>query len=216
MNNPQPDAPAHTKRLPSAERQAGIVAAVVELAALHGPSGITTQAIADRLGVTHGALFRHFPDKQAIWNAVFDWLETSLGQALGEAFRQGGDPLDTLGRVFFAHVGFVAAHPGVPRILFHELQGPAGTPSRQRLRALVGGYRGRLAGLFRAAKRAGQLPQALDEEAAAALFLGTVQGLVLQSALFAGEAGMTESARRLYPLLLDGFRGPAGTVRAGD
>ena len=51
-----------------------IVATVVELARDCGPDAITTQAIADRRGLTHGAVFRHFPDKQAIWTAVFDWV----------------------------------------------------------------------------------------------------------------------------------------------
>jgi AcrR family transcriptional regulator len=216
MDKSQPDVASSPRRLPSAERQAGIVAAVVEMAALNGPSAITTQAIADRLGVTHGALFRHFPDKQSIWNAVFDWLEASLGAVLGDAFHQGGDPLETLGRVFFAHVAFVAAHPGVPRILFNELQGASESPSRQRLRLLVGGYRERLAELFAAAKRSGQLPTTLDAEAAAALFLGTLQGLALQSALFVGERSLADSARRLYPLLLAGFRGAGGTVGGAD
>ena len=63
-----------------------VVAAVIELARDRGPEAITTQAIADRLGVTHGALFRHFPDKSAMWAAVFDWVQASLGQVVDAAF----------------------------------------------------------------------------------------------------------------------------------
>ncbi|MBX3615480.1 MAG: TetR/AcrR family transcriptional regulator, partial [Burkholderiaceae bacterium] len=70
------------KRLSSAERRREIVLAVIELASEAGPEGVTTQAIADRVGVTHGALFRHFPDKGAIWAAVFDWVGESLGAAI--------------------------------------------------------------------------------------------------------------------------------------
>jgi TetR/AcrR family transcriptional regulator len=194
-------------RLSAAVRRRAVVAAVIELARDCGPEGITTQAIAARVGVTHGALFRHFPDKTAMWVAVFDWVQAELGRVVGDAFAAGGEPLDILQRVFLAHVGFVARHPGVPRILFHALQRPADSAFHQQVRQMVGAYRQRLCALLGVARNLGQLPRGLDEEAAAVLFLGTVQGLVIQSTLFGAEAGMEDSARRIFPLLLDGFRG---------
>lgn len=195
------------KRLPADERRREIVAAIVDLALERGPEGVTTQAIAERIGVTHGALFRHFPDKNAMWAAVFDWVGDNLGAVVDEAFGQGGTPLATLERVFLAHVGFVSRHPGVPRILYHELQRPVDSAFRQRVRRMVSGYRQRLIELFSAAKAAGELPPSLDEETAAVLLIGTIQGLVVQSSLFRGEASMLAAARRLFPLLLDGLRG---------
>lgn len=201
-------AEARRTRLTSPERRREVVAAVVELARDCGPEGITTQAIAGRVGVTHGALFRHFPDKQAMWTAVFDWVEERLGGVVDDAFAKGGTPLDILERVFLAHVRFISVHPGVPRILFHELQGTAESTFRDRVRKTVRGYRGRIARVLSEAKRVGQVPVSLDEEAAAVLFIGTVQGLAVQATLFRGEAGMNAAARRLFPLLLDGFRGP--------
>ena len=194
-------------RLSAPERRRDVVAAVVALARECGPEAITAQAIADRIGLTHGALFRHFPDKRAIWTAVFDWVEEQLGAVVDEAFRGGGEPLEIVERVFLAHVRLVSQHPGVPRIMFHEMQRPADSEFHERVRKTVRGYRKRLAALLAEAKRAGQVSASLDEEAAAVLFIGTVQGLAVQSMLFRGEAGMNAAARRLFPLLLDGFRG---------
>jgi AcrR family transcriptional regulator len=198
---------AARRRLPAAHRQIEVVQAVLALAAERDPGSITTVAIAERVGVTHGALFRHFADKDAIWAAVFDWVSTALGSAVRPAFDEGRDPLDTLQRVFVAHVGFVEAHPGVPRILFHELQRSGDSPARARLRGLVLDYRRRLGGLFEAAKKSGQVDATLDAEAAAVLFIGTVQGIVLQTALFARAGSMQAHARRILPLLLHGFCG---------
>lgn len=197
------------RRMSSAERQREIVLAVVTLARDASPDGITTQAIADHIGLTHGALFRHFADKNAIWSAVFEWVRRTLGEIIGEAFAAGGKPMQTLEQVFLAHVGFVARYPGVTRILYHELQRPGDSLVQARLRAMVGGYRQRLCAAMAEARRLDELPQALDEEAAAVLFIGTVQGLVVQSSLFGDERGMLEAAQRLWPLLLDGIRGAA-------
>jgi len=204
----QENPPAEPRQRQSAEtRREETVEAVIQLASAHSPEGITTQAIATRIGVTHGALFRHFPDKAAIWRSVFDWLGVRLGRVADAAFASGGTPLEVLERLFHAQVAFVADHPGVPRILFHELQRPPGSPLQLLARNIVGGYRERLKTLIQRAKAAGELPAGLDEEAAAVLFVGTIQGLVVQSTLFAGALDMREAAQRIFPLLLDGFRG---------
>lgn len=188
-------------------RREETVEAVIQLACEHSPEGITTQAIASRIGVTNGALFRHFPDKAAIWRTVFDWLGAQLGLVADAAIAAGGTPLEVLERLFHAQVAFVADHPGVPRILFHELQRPAGSPLQTLARNIVGGYRERLKTLIRRAKDAGELPLRLDEEVAAVLLVGTVQGLVVQSTLFSGALDMRQAAERIFPILLDGFRG---------
>src|SRR5512139_2994956 len=106
-------------RLRTDERRREIVAAVLSLARERGPDAITTQAIADRIGVTQGALFRHFPDKEAIWLAVFAWVRESLDAVLDAAVARGDSPLARIEQAFLAHVAFVAANPGVPRVLFH-------------------------------------------------------------------------------------------------
>lgn len=194
-------------RLPTEIRQREVVDTVVGLAGRHSPEGITTQAIAQQMGITHGALFRHFPNKQAMWQAVFVWVEEELGGILSEAEQGGGSPLEVLARIFRAHVKFVAKNPGVPRILLHELQQPTDTVFHAQVQKMVGGYQSRLRALLCDAKRSGQLPTDLDEEAAAVLFLGTVQGLVIQSMLFDSNDGMEAAAGRIFPLLLNGFRG---------
>jgi len=195
------------RRLPSHERRAEIVAAVVELARERGPEAITTQAIADRVALTHGALFRHFADKEAIWGAVFDWVRHDLGTAVDAAFAGGGSPLEILERVFLAHARFVARHPGAPRILYHALQGDEQAPMRERAHRMVAGYVRRVAACIRDARDAGALSPALDPQMGATLFVATLQGLALQRSLLGGEGGVVDAARATFSLLLDGMRG---------
>jgi len=199
---------APRQRLSTDERQREIVAAVLELARERGPDAITTQAIADLVGVTQGAIFRHFPDKKAIWLAVFAWVRESLGLVLETAVQNPESPLAKIEAAFLAHVAFIAANPGVPRVMFHELQYPGDSLVRSEVRAMIAGYRKRLAVLFAEAQTTGELPADLDTELAPVLFMGAVQGLVIESALAGDEAAMITRARRLFPLLLDGYRGP--------
>lgn len=181
------------QRLPSAERQATIVAAALALAREISPAQITTADIAARTGVSQGALFKHFPSKEAIWLACMDWVQQTLLDALQQAAQQASDPLSALDAMFQAHVGFVLAQPGVPRLIFHELQQPADSATKQAVRRLLQRYRQLLTGLFEAGQAQGLLPAELDREAAATAFVGGIQGLVMQSML----AGRSATAMRL-------------------
>lgn len=200
-----PAAPRH--RLTTDQRRREIVAVVLALARERGPDAITTQAIADRMGLTQGAVFRHFPDKEAIWLAVFAWVRESLETALARAMAQADSPLARIEQAFLAHVAFIAANPGVPRVMFHEMQYPGDSPVRAEVRAMIASYRQRLTQLFRQAKAAGELPRGLDATLAPVSFIGAVQGLVIEASLAGDEGGMVKRARKLLPLLLDGYRG---------
>ena len=197
---PRPPAARH-QRLHTDERQREIVAAVLALARERGPDAITTQAIADRMGVTQGAVFRHFPDKQAIWLAVFAWVRESLGAVLTAATGQADSPLAKIERTFLAHIAFIVANPGVPRVMFHEMQYPGDSPVRAEVRGMIASYRERLTLLFRQAKAAGELPRGLDATLAPVTFIGAVQGLVIEASLAGDETGMVKRARKLLPLL---------------
>lgn len=194
-------------RLPTEERQAEIVAAAIGLAREVSPAQITTADIAERVGVTQGALFKHFATKDAIWLAVMQDVQARLSKALSDAAGSAATPIDALGAIFETHVAFVVAQPGVPRLIFHELQQAADTPVKQAVRSLLQGYRRLLLRWIGAAVDAGQLPATLDRDAAATLFIGMVQGLVMQSMLSGKPGGaIATMGREAYAIYLRGIR----------
>jgi len=192
-------------RLPTEERQTAIVAAALDLARDCSPALITTSDIAAAVGVTQGALFKHFPTKDAIWLAAMRWVRGQLLAVLQSAAAGAPTPLAALCAVFRAHVEFVGAHPGVPRFIFHELQQPADSEAKQEVRAVLQGYRKLLMGLLGAAVRQGQVPADLDQEAAATMFVGIVQGLVMQSMLSGKPGAMRAQGDRVFALYLRGI-----------
>src|SRR3990172_8613492 len=112
----------YPKHLPADERKAATVETLVALAGEQNPAEITTTAIAKRMGVTQGALFKHFPTKDAMLQAVLDWVAERLLARVDNAVEKAPSPLAALEAIFMAHIDFVAAHQGVPRMLFGELQ----------------------------------------------------------------------------------------------
>ncbi len=178
----------HVNSLPAEERRAVTVEAVVELAGEQNPSDITTAAIARHMNLTQGALFRHFPSKDAIWEAVMNWVAERLLARVDKAAAGARDPLAALEAMFMSHIEFVSEHPGVPRMMFGELQRAEASAAKQMVRTLIQRYGERLRALLEQGKASGALAPDLDCGAAATLFIGTIQGLVMQSML-AGDAG---------------------------
>ena len=194
------------QHLSAEERRAATVQAVVDLAAEQNPAEITTTAIADRMGLTQGALFRHFPSKDAIWEAVMEWVAERLLARVDRAAAQAASPLAALQAIFLAHADFVAEHPGVPRMLFGELQRAEATPAKRLARALLERYGERIRGRLEAGKAAGEVSAALDIDAAVILFVGTLQGLIMQSMLAGDLLRIRRDAPRVFAIYLAGIR----------
>jgi TetR/AcrR family transcriptional regulator len=196
-----------SSRLPTEERQAELVAAALVLASACSPPLITTADIATAVGISQGAVFKHFATKDALWQAAMAWVHSSLLARLEAAAAGAADPLEAMRAMFMAHVEFVAAHPGVPRLLFHELQNPQATPVKQQVQALLAAYQQRLRRLLAAAGQAPGLVPGLDHEAAAALFVGMVQGLVMRAMASGQVERMTAQAGPMFTLYLRAIGG---------
>lgn len=169
--------------LSAEERRQATVATVLNLAAEQNPTDITTGAIAKRMGVTQGALFRHFPTKDAILQAVMEWVSGHLLTRIDRAISAETSPLDALEAAFMAHIEFISDHPGVPRMLFGELQRAEQTMAKRTAQTLIQCYGERLGRLIAEGKERGELTHSLEEKTAVTLFVGMTQGLVMQSLL---------------------------------
>jgi TetR/AcrR family transcriptional regulator len=195
-----------SKYLPTDERKSLTVATVIELAAEQNPSEITTSAIAQRMNLTQGALFRHFPTKDAVWQAVMEWVAERLLARIDHAAQTATTPLAALEAMFMAHVDFVAKHPGVPRMLFGELQKAEATPTKRMVQTLITQYGARLHALIEQGKTQGELAADIDPNAAATLFIGSIQGLVMQSLLAGNVRRIRSAAPGAFAIFARGIR----------
>lgn len=192
------------KNLPADERRQVTIEAVVQLASERNPEQITTAAIAEKMKLTQGALFRHFPSKEALWEAVMKWADQTLMSAVDQAVA-GESAVADLERMFTAHIGFVSRHPGVPRMLFAELQRPEDTPAKKVARALLQRYGQRVTNFLEKGIGEGSIDPGLDVQTASGMFIGLVQGLVMQSLLGGSQNSMQDEAPKVLGLYLRGI-----------
>ena len=194
------------RHLPAEERRSVTVETVLALAAEQNPSEITTAAISARMNLTQGALFRHFPTKEALWTAVMEWVAERLMQRIERAVADAHGPLAALRSMFLAHAGFVVEHPGVPRMMFGELQRAEASAPKRMAQTLIRRYGERVRALLAAGQAAGEVAADIDLDAATTLFIGTIQGLVMQSLLAGEPERISREAPAVLALYLRGIR----------
>lgn len=194
------------RRLSSEDRQSEIIRVAVELAADKGVDSVTTQDMADAMQLTQGAIFRHFATKDDIWVAVMQWIRDRLMKVLDKAAADATDPLNAIERMFFAHITFISKHPAIPRLLFSELLHKKNSKLRELIQGIISGYEAKIAGLLEAAKSQSSVPDDLDSQSAAVLYIGMIQGLVMQTSIFGGKRSLQQEAGKTFPIFLHGVK----------
>ena len=85
-----------------------------------GPEA-SLDAVAKRAGVGIGTLYRHFPTREALFEAVYRREVQQLGE-LAEALKSEADPVDALRRWLRSNVEFVATKKGMSAALALAVQ----------------------------------------------------------------------------------------------
>lgn len=107
--------------------------------------------------------------------------------------------------MYLAHIAFVIEHPGVPRMMFGELQRADDTAAKRMVKMLIRRYGERLRTLIEDGKTNGELDPQLDTTAAATLFIGSIQGLVMQALLLGDTKQMRKNAPGAFAIYRRGI-----------
>ncbi len=179
---------------------------MIQLAGLHNPSEITTYAIAKQMNLSQGALFRHFATKEAIWQAVMEWVSDRLISKIYHISKVTEDPVTALQAMFMTHIEFAIDYPGIPRILFGELQKADATAAKQVAQAMLKRYAELIGARIEQGKAIGAITLEINTKAATTLFIGTIQGLIMQSLLSGDILRIRTDAPEVFAIYLRGIR----------
>jgi AcrR family transcriptional regulator len=114
-----------------ASRRDEILAAAKRLFLTDGFEHVTIRKIAAAVGVTSGALYLYFPDKNAITRAIAEATFEALLARLEEARAHfNGNPLERLRAGMHAYVAFGRAHPDEYRLTFLSKMLTEASPGR--------------------------------------------------------------------------------------
>jgi len=161
-----------TKRKSTEIRQTEIVDAAMHIIANRGTKKFTAQLIASEVGVTPGAIFRHFGSMDEIVAAVIDRMESILFDGFPPTDEQ---PLERLGAFFRRRIQAIAEHADVSRLLLSDhMAHVGGEKSAARIDELKKRSQRFVRQCLRQAAEAGELSDGVSLEAASVIVLGSV------------------------------------------
>lgn len=183
-------------RKPADERKAEIVSAMLRLADELGPGRLTTQSVADAVGLTQPAIFRHFPTKPDLWLAVAAMISERLTTAWANALQVSDDPASRIEALILAQLHQIEAMPAIPSILFSRELQVENDALRQTVLALMTELVALLSRELTIGQKAGVIDPDLRPEDGALLLVSLVQGLAIRWTL----------GKRVFALKPEGHR----------
>jgi len=165
---------------PRSERREQILQTLVVMLEGNASNKITTAKLAEKVGVSEAALYRHFASKTKMFEALIEFAEDTLFSRLRQISEETTDSLAGCERMLALLLGFCERNPGIARILHGE--GLAGEEPRLHLR--VSQIYDRLETQLRTTLRQAEIresrrPQLVLNEAAT-LLLAAAEGRISQ------------------------------------
>jgi len=110
------DTPARKRPKPG-ERRVQILQALASMLEQPGSERITTAALASRLNVSEAALYRHFASKAQMFEALIDFIESSIFSLTNQLQEREADALARVVKTVRILVQFAEKNPGMTRVM---------------------------------------------------------------------------------------------------
>ena len=114
-------------------RRAQILQALAGLLDTNAGQRITTAKLAEKVGVSEAALYRHFPSKARMFEGLIEFIEETLFTRINKIVNEEKDSAARCQLILHLILGFAEKNPGITRIL----NGDALMGEQDRLRARI-------------------------------------------------------------------------------
>ena len=197
-----------TKRAKTELRKQQIIEAAAKLIFKSGSEHLTVRRIADEVGITEGAIYRHFKSKKSILSFLLIHIEEIL---LGDIStdRTSAVPvtLSTIEEIIGNHFSAIDLRKGFSFQVIAEIISLGDRELNKQASHTIDKYISRLKELLKGGVRDGAIRRDIDLDAAATLLFALIQGLVNIWALSDCSFRLTEKYKSLWKIYRDDIAG---------
>jgi AcrR family transcriptional regulator len=159
-------------------RQRQIVSAARRLIVKYGSEHVTVRRVAKEIGVSEGAIYRHFKSKRDVLSLLIDDVENTLIGDIEDSYKPGTSVLDTLEKVILSDVSSIEQRKGVSFQVIAEIVSLGDKRLSSKAYDVISEYIERIRGILSEGVKSGVVRQDIDLDAAATLLFSIIQGLV--------------------------------------
>ncbi len=189
-------------RKTSEERKKDIVEATLELIGEKGIESLRTSQIADQVGFSEAALYKHFSNKKEVVKATIQTAGNELIKSLENSIENSetNENLAKLRKVLETHMKFIRDHPGITRLLFSDEVHFNKKELQKELHKIITEYRKIIQSLLKDGIKNNEVREDLNLDAAFSLYFGMIQSQILFWSFTGGEKSLQEQEDELWRL----------------
>lgn len=178
-------------------RQKEIIEATLELLAENGTQNLTTARIADRVGISEAALYRHFNGKLDIIGSTIEFVGDRMKREVSTT-PESESAMEELKDVFLRHLEYIEEHPGNARLLFSDEIHFEDQKLRDLLREVVEDRKKYIQEILARGQDQGEVRSDMDPEGVALMFIGLIQSKVLLWSLSGRDDSLKKQSKTLW------------------
>ncbi len=199
-------------KIETAIRREQIAEATLALVAEGGFKRLGVAAVARRVGISPAALYRHYPGKDAILDAVLERMRDRMRGIVARAAAGPGDAVAALRRLHALHMALVRQDRDFfPTLISSSFQD--GGPERgMRVYDFVSAYLDEVGAVVRRGQKEGSIRGDVAPRTVALMFFGAVQPSAMLWVFSRGAHDTRRHAREAWTLFEQTLR-PAATAR---
>ncbi len=165
------------KRKHTEIRRRQIVKIIRYIISSKGIEYVTISEIANRIGTTKTAIYRHFKDKRDILSMLIDDIDETLMDALDKSMVKE-DPVQNLKNILLAHLTYAKEHRETSFIAIMGAMQFSDSVIRKKISQLIHKYLRKIEKLLSSAVELGLIRKETDPKIAALVFMGLIQSTV--------------------------------------
>jgi AcrR family transcriptional regulator len=163
-------------------RREQIIEASRKLIMKYGSEHVTVRRIAAEIGISEGALYRHFKSKKEVLLFLIRHIEENLIGDLRER-SPTKNVLDAIESTLKNHLSSMEQRKGMSFLVIAEIISLGDKELNKRVLEVLSKYISSIKGLLLEGIKVGEIRKGIDPEMVATSFFGTMQGLVTVWAL---------------------------------
>ena len=157
-------------------RQKEILAEALRILAEEGSKALTMKRVAQGIGFTEAAMYRHFENKRAMLFALYAFVRQKLLATLSPVLALDRPPPQRLEVFVDKTIDFLIANKGVNLILLAESIQHDDPELRRAMLAIFVGFKGLVETLLQAGITSGHFRKDIDTDICATCLAGMIQG----------------------------------------
>jgi AcrR family transcriptional regulator len=189
-------------------RQKEIALAARKLIVKYGSENVTIKKMAQEIGVTEGAIYRHFKSKKDILSFLIDDIEEILIGDIKKNYSGEVGSVGSLAKIMTEHITSIEQRRGVTFQVIAEIISFGDEQLNTKVYNVINNYIAHIKVILSEGIKSGIISPNIDVDAVAKLYFGMTQGLVNIWALSKYRFNLEKEYKPLWEVFIKSTKNP--------